>query len=341
MAMSKLLGRLGRSLLPPECLGPHHVNVDGHTPAPAGRGPVVRARVQEAGPHHRGASGPNGPPPLALVLGWAGASDRNLAKYADIYLRQGCTTAHLTLPSSHVFNKTREVPEVMGEVVQQLEEVGVWERPLVVHCLSDTGAMAYQGLTLATGSALDVRGVVWDSCPGPRPKITVPRVTALLIVNWFCARQDGLSRGGALHSSYRLLLERGGPNLLRRLQGKEVLLSQMDGVWAGYFGRDHYHTHPSPAELFLYSNADFYLPHKYLETQVLDKRRRDGARFSATRFHGSAHVQHYRKHPEQYEAAVSTFLRRTWAGLEQEEEEEVKRVKQMPRFAELQSSFGV
>jgi len=162
-----------------------------------------------------------------------------------------------------------------------------------------------------------------------------------LVVNWFCARQDGLSQVGAFHSSYRLLLERGWPNLLRRIQGKEVLLSQIDGVWAGYFGRDHYHTHPSPAELFLYSNADFYLPQKYLETQVLDKRRRDGARFSATRFSGSAHVQHYRKHPEQYEAAVATFLQRTWAGLHQEDEEEVKKVKQMPRFAQLQSSFGV
>merc|ERR1711974_300853 len=107
-----------------------------------------------------------------------------------------------------IFRVTEEVPEVMSEVVDQLEEVGIRERPLLVHCLSDTGIMCYQGLQLATRGKLDVRGVVWDSCPGPRPEITVPRVAALLAV-----------------SSYRLLIDRGWPNLVRRLQGKQLELS--------------------------------------------------------------------------------------------------------------------
>merc|ERR1712108_45356 len=71
---------------------------------------------------------------------------------------------------------------------------------------------------------LDVRGVVWDSCPGPRPEITVPRVAALLAVNWYCARKDGLNSTDAAVSSYRLLIDRGWPNLVRRLQGKQLEL---------------------------------------------------------------------------------------------------------------------
>merc|ERR1711971_482618 len=282
--------------------------------------PVLTPRVQEPPKsERRGVVGPYGPPPLTLIFGWAGSTDKNLVKYSKIYLNQGCTTAHMTLPTSHIFRVTEAVPEVMSEVVHQLEEVGVRERPLLVHCLSDTGIMCYQGLQLATRGKLDVRGVVWDSCPGPRPEITIPRVAALLAVNWYCARKDGLNSSDAAASSYRLLIDRGWPNLLRKMH-KEV------------------------EELFLYSNTDYYLPQKYLESEVLEKRRREGARFSATRFSGSAHVQHLRKHPAKYEAAVVDFLKRTMSTVEEEEvEEEVTRLssrgsKPSLRFPQLEAS---
>ena len=59
--------------------------------------------------------------------------------------------------------------------------------------------------------------------------------------------------------------------------------SNPQGVWSGHFGRDHFQLHKEVEELFLYSNSDYYLPQKYLESEVLEKRRREGARFSATR----------------------------------------------------------
>merc|ERR1712216_575394 len=122
--------------------------------------------------------------------------------------------------------------------------------------------------------------------------------------------------------SYRLLIDRGWPNLLRKMQGKQLELSVIQGVWAGHFGRDHFQLHKEVEELFLYSNTDYYLPQKYLESEVLEKRRREGARFS-----GSAHVQHLRKHPAKYEAAVVDFLKRTMSTVEEEEvEEEVTRL---------------
>ena len=40
------------------------------------------------------------------------------------------------------------------------------------------------------------------------------------------------------------------------------------------------------------------------------------------RFPGSAHVQHLRKHPAKYEAAVVDFLKRTMSTVEEEEVEE-------------------
>jgi len=111
-------------------------------------------------------------------------------------------------------------------------------------------------------------------------------------------------------SSYRML---------RRLLRKQVEMSAIQDVWAGHFGRDHFQLCKEVEELFLYSNTDYYLPEKYLESEVLEKRRREGARFSAMRFSGSAHVQHLQKHPAKYEAAVVAFLKRTMGASEEEE----------------------
>jgi len=328
-------------LLPAECVGTHKVIVEGNSSdASTGHreGPEVSPVVCQ--PSARGFY-PWGPPPLTLLFGWAGASHKNLAKYSGIYQSQGCTTAQVTLPTRHVFRDTAELPEVMSSVVSQLECVGVRERPLVVHCLSDTGAMCYQGLDLATaGQRLDIRGVVWDSCPGPRPVITIPCVAALLAVNWFCARKDGNNHQQALNSCYRLLMDRGWPNYLRRLQGKPVDLSLIEGVWAGHFGRDHFQQHPNIPELFLYSNRDFYLNHKYLESQVLQRRRKEGANFQAVRFRGSAHVQHYRKNKIEYEDAVKSFLRKAWGLEEQEQEKEQEQAQEANRRQGRQRMLG-
>lgn len=354
MAVTTLGSRLGRLTLQPECLA-HRLMVEWNSTSAAV--PVLSPVVREP-EKFRGRGGPKplapGPPPLVLVLGWAGASQANLAKYSGIYQRQGCTTAQLALPTRLVFTDTEQIPEIMSSVLTDLDSVGVRERPLVLHCLSDTGAMCYQGLDLSTRAArLDIRGVVWDSCPGPRPEITIPRVAALLAVNWFCARKDGDNVPEALRSCYKLLVDRGWPNYLRKLQGLPVDLSLMEGVWAGYFGRDHYLQYSNIPELFLYSNKDFYVSAKYLEKEVIDRRREAGSNFSAVRFQGSHHVQHYRKHKDQYEAAVKDFLSKSFGRVEEieevEEEEKVgiiqrgRRVMERgPQPSSLPShSFGV
>jgi len=323
MAVTSLSNRLGRLMLQPECLT-HRLQVEWNstsTGVPC-LSPVVREPEK-----YRGVGGPQplapGPPPLALVFGWAGAKQSNLSKYSAIYGRHGCTTAQLALPTRMIWNDTERIPELMSNVLTDLDTVGVRERPVVVHCLSDTGIMCYQGMDIATKSSrLDIRGVVWDSCPGPRPEITLPRVAALLAVNWFCARKDGSTQSEALRSCYRLLMDRGWPQYLRRLQGLPLELSLMEGVWAGHFGQNHHLHYSDIPELFLYSNKDYYVSAKYLEREVMDRRRKAGKPFTAVRFQGTRHVQHYRKHKDQYEAVVTEFLRKSFGQVEDIEEVE-------------------
>ena len=155
-----------------------------------------------------GTGGRRNAAPLVLLFGWGGSSHKNLGKYADIYLEAGATTAQYVLPSRHVIRDTAQVPRLMDHVLRRLEAVNIYQRPVYVHCLSDTGIMCYQGMMVSNAESsrmerIQIRGVVWDSCPGPRPEITVPRVAALMLVNYFCCRRDKMTVRDSAYSSYR------------------------------------------------------------------------------------------------------------------------------------------
>ena len=172
--------------------------------------------------------------PIVLMFGWGGASHKNLSKYSSIYLEAGFTTVQYILPTRHVFRDTAQTPEVMGNLLMQLEKVDIHERPVYIHCLSDTGVMCYQGMDVVRKQSskmkrLNIRGVVWDSCCGPRPEITLSRVMALFLVNWMCCMRDRMGMLQSLNSSYRLLIDRGWPGLKGKWQGKPVELSLIDG----------------------------------------------------------------------------------------------------------------
>ena len=119
-----------------------------------------------------------------------------------------------------------------------------------------------QGLTIASAlqdSPLNPRGLVWDSCPGPRPHVTIPKGLVLCLINWLSRMRDGMSLVEAVRSSaddFRVLAWR---NYIRRLRGQEALISTMDNTWTGAWARDLNCHLP---ELFLYSKTDFYIPYK-------------------------------------------------------------------------------
>ena len=65
------------------------------------------------------------------------------------------------------------------------------------------GVMVNQGLHIVLEEeekSLDIRGCILDSCPGQRPQLTIPKLIALLIVNWVCGFRDGLSFAAVLRS---------------------------------------------------------------------------------------------------------------------------------------------
>jgi len=245
--------------------------------------------------------------PLVLIFGLAGATHKNLSKYSDVYRELGCDTLQYILPTRFIFKHSDQTHEAVEDVARYLRRRGV-SSPLLIHCLSDTGVMTFQGLSIASmihGAPFYPQGIVWDSCPGPRPKVTIPRGMVLCIINWLSRMRDGMSMVEAVRSSSDDFYHLAWRNYLRRLRGEETVISTMDNVWTGYWARDlNCHLH----ELFLYSKTDFYTPYKHLETEVIPVRQSKSKSLIVKRWDKSPHVGHLRAHKTEYKQNIEHFL---------------------------------
>jgi len=253
--------------------------------------------------------------PIALIFGWGGSSHKNVEKYSSIYRKSGCTTVQYVLPTRHLFRDTDQIPDIMDNILQQLDAQHIQDRPVYIHCLCDTGVMCYQGLDIAakrSNKNLDIQGVVWDSCPGPYPEVTLIRFLVFAAVWILCCIRDWTnSEAGlkdSLYSAYFMLKDRVIPGIARKMQGKPIEFSLIQGKWAGHFGRDHCLSKIGTQELFLYSNNDYYLQYQYLENTVLTLRENMGAPYRAVKFEGSPHVAHLRNHKKAYTEEIVGFV---------------------------------
>jgi hypothetical protein len=77
--------------------------------------------------------------PLVFVFGWAGASEKNLDKYAEIYRNAGCDTLAYFLPTRFIFSCGSEVPHLTRKLLDVVQKEGLSKKPLFFHNLSDTG----------------------------------------------------------------------------------------------------------------------------------------------------------------------------------------------------------
>lgn len=253
--------------------------------------------------------------PVAIIFGWGGSSHKNVSKYSKIYHKAGCITVQYILATRHLFRDTEQIPDIMENILQQLDELDLLHHPFFIHCLCDTGVMCYQGLHIAMARCnidLDIQGVVWDSCPGPYPEVTFVRYTVFTIVFLLCSLRDW-TNGEAkivdfLQSAYFIIAHRIIPSIKKKMEGSPVTFSLIKGIWAGHFARDHCFLRPGTPELFLYSNNDYYLSYQYLERNVLDLRSKVVSPFKAVKFNGSPHVGHLRYNKQQYTDEVTAFI---------------------------------
>ena len=88
-------------------------------------------------------------------------------------------------------------------------------------------------------------------------------------------------------------------------KGEEPVLSEMNNTWCGDHIRFEVEKWP---ELFLYSKGDFYVPHTYLENEVIKRHAETGRNVTTKLWEKSAHVCHLKNHKKSYYEEVHKFL---------------------------------
>nr|XP_039261732.1 transmembrane protein 53-like [Styela clava] len=232
--------------------------------------------------------------PVVYLLGWAGASDKHLAKYSAIYEQEGYVTLRYIAPEDVIFLLSKDTintaKDTSNKLVQLLDDYDLRENPVLIHCFSNGGAVVYKWLAEAfLEQNVNIVGVIIDSGPA---KLTFLN---LLMAIYFSQRPKGMTR--ILHYIYRFLATNLADYLTfsmdERLYFYEQLLSSKTFLWP---------------HLYLYSTNDGVMPKAEI-LEMVESRKAAGC--SIVRCHDfvtSPHVSHLKFHKEDYINLCLQFL---------------------------------
>ncbi|KAL8138039.1 hypothetical protein V2J09_004040 [Rumex salicifolius] len=262
---------------------------------------------------------------VVVLLGWLGAKQKHLNRYAEFYTSRGFHAVTFTFPMSDVLSyqvggkAEREIESLAEHLTDWLdEEQG---KNLVFHTFSNTGWLTY-GVILDNIQKQDpsltvrIKGCIVDSAPVAAPD---PQVWASGFSAAFLKKQSVATRGSpnlqehtkqtatytvlehkpaATETALLVVLEKlfnvvlNFPSVNRRLSDVMGILSS---------------NQPKCPQLYIYSSADRVIPAKSVES-FMDEQRRSGHEVRACNFVSSPHVDHFRNNPQLYKSQLTQFL---------------------------------
>ncbi|KAL6187246.1 PREDICTED: transmembrane protein 53 [Fragaria vesca subsp. vesca] len=264
---------------------------------------------------------------VVVLLGWLGAKQKHLKRYADWYTSQGYHAITFTLPMADIlkYQPGGKVEDHIDSLVTHLadwleEEQG---KNLMFHTFSNTGWLTY-GVMLEKFQKHDpsvmgrIRGCVVDSAPvaAPDPQVWASGFSAAFLKKHSVATKgttdasesvmDVLvdSKGvvapkpAVTEAALLLVLEKffkvvlNIPTVNRRLSDVLGLLSARQ---------------PSCPQLYIYSSADRVIPAGSVES-FIKQQRRAGHEVRACNFVSTPHVDHFRNDPKLYTSELTHFL---------------------------------
>lgn len=264
---------------------------------------------------------------VVVLLGWLGAKQKHLSRYAEWYTSRGFHAITFTFPMSEVLSY-----QVGGKAEQEVEllvnHLGEWleeehGKNLVFHTFSNTGWLTY-GVMLEKFQKQDpsllgrIRGCIVDSAPVAAPD---PQVWASGFSAAFLKKQSIATRGSTTsHESAKegsfvtktvkepkpavtetallVVLEKffevvlNLPTVNRRLSDVVTMLSSRQ---------------PNCPQLYIYSSADRVIPARSVES-FIEQQRRSGHEVRSCDFISTPHVDHFRNHPQLYTSQLTRFL---------------------------------
>ncbi|PWA69793.1 alpha/beta-Hydrolases superfamily protein [Artemisia annua] len=253
---------------------------------------------------------------VVVLLGWLGAKQKHLKKYADWYTSKGFHVITFTFPMSEVLSyqvggKAEEhVDLLVNHLAEWLEdECG---KNLVFHTFSNTGWLVY-GAMLEKFQRQDanlmdrIKGCIVDSAPvaAPDPQVWASGFSAAILKkNSIAAKgyrntDDIAAKPAMSETALLMVLEKffdvilNLPTVSRRLS--DVLVQLKSGQ-------------PSCPQLYIYSSADKVIPAGSVES-FIEAQQRTGRVVRSCNFKSTPHVDHFRHEPELYTTHLSQFLR--------------------------------
>jgi len=264
---------------------------------------------------------------VVVLLGWLGAKQKHLKRYAEWYTSRGFQAVTFTFPMTDIISY-----KAGGEAEQNLEllanHLADWVseesgKNLVFHTFSNTGWLIY-GAILEKFRKQDpsimgkIKGSIVDSAPvaAPDPQVWASGFSAAFLKKQSVATKGMLSSNGSgsgmmvaadsgvkpkpavmevallavLEKFFEVVLNL--PAINRRLSDVLDVLSS---------------DQPKCPQLYIYSSADRVIPAKSVESFV-ERQQRAGYEVRACDFVSSPHVDHFRSHPGLYTSQLTNFL---------------------------------
>ncbi|KAG8363096.1 hypothetical protein BUALT_BualtUnG0004700 [Buddleja alternifolia] len=259
---------------------------------------------------------------VVVLLGWLGAKQKHLNRYAEWYTSRGFHAITFTFPMSEVLSyqaggKAEEDVELLvNHLAEWLEEED--GKNLVFHTFSNTGWLTYGAILekfQKKDSALTgrIKGCIVDSAPvaAPDPQVFASGFSAAFLKKNSVATKGYVSepdaagtrtsievRPALTETALLIVLEKFFGVVLN-YQSINRRLSDVLGVLTS--------KQPSCPQLYIYSSADKVIPAGSVES-FIEKQRKSGREVRACNFISTPHVDHFRKDPELYSSQLTQFL---------------------------------
>lgn len=264
---------------------------------------------------------------VVILLGWLGAKQKHLNRYAEWYTSRGFHAITFTFPMAEILSyqvggkAEQHIDSLVNHLADWMEEE--YGKNLVFHTFSNTGWLTY-GVILEKFQKQDpslmgrIKGCVVDSAPvaAPDPQVWASGFSAAFLKKNSVATKGvrssnepgvNLSIGATTvaeakpavtEAALLLVLEKffevvlNLPKINRRLSEVLGLLTSRQ---------------PSCPQLYIYSSADRVIPAGSVES-FIEEQRRTGHEVRACNFVSTPHVDHFRNDPKLYSTQLTQFF---------------------------------
>ncbi|XP_062163621.1 uncharacterized protein LOC133870487 [Alnus glutinosa] len=264
---------------------------------------------------------------VVVLLGWLGAKQKHLNRYAEWYASRGFHAITFTFPMAEILSyqfggKAEEhIALLVNHLADWLEEEH--GKNLVFHTFSNTGWLTY-GVILEKFQKQDpsligrIRGCIVDSAPvaAPDPQVWASGFSAAFLKKRSVATKGSISsnesgmevlvgsnqamelKPAVTEAALLVVLEKffevvlNLPTVSRRLSDVLGMLSSGQ---------------PSCPQLYIYSSSDRVIPAGSVES-FIEKQRKAGREVRACNFVSTPHVDHFRNDPKLYTLQLTQFL---------------------------------